>query len=236
MKAIILAAGRGSRMKGLTKDKPKCLVKLHGKSLLEWQLLALRECEIKEIAIVTGYRHNMFASFNLKEFHNYNWETTQMVASLACAKEWLEKDKCIVSYGDIFYDKTAIQSLIKSNADLAITYDPYWLKLWEDRFGDPLLDAETFRIDENGTLLEIGNKPNFTSEVQGQYMGLLRFTPKGWYEFQNFRNSISLKEADKLDMTKTLKLFLKKSLIPIHTLSYKGKWGEVDTESDLKYY
>jgi len=236
LKAIILAAGRGSRMKGLTKDKPKCLVKLHGKSLLEWQLLALRECEIKEIAIVTGYRHNMFASFNLKEFHNYNWETTQMVASLACAKEWLEKDKCIVSYGDIFYDKTAIQSLIKSNADLAITYDPYWLKLWEDRFGDPLLDAETFRIDENGTLLEIGNKPNFTSEVQGQYMGLLRFTPKGWYEFQNFRNSISLKEADKLDMTKTLKLFLKKSLIPIHTLSYKGKWGEVDTESDLKYY
>ena len=236
MKAIILAAGRGSRMKNLTDDKPKCLVKLHQKPLLERQLESLRKSGINEIAIVTGYKHEMLSSYNLVEFHNPYWDSTQMVASLACANEWLEKDPCIVSYGDIFYDKIAAESLIQSNANIAITYDPNWLKLWEGRFGDPLIDAETFRINKNGILLEIGNKPKLISQVQGQYMGLLRFTPNGWSEFQNIRNSIPLKEINSLDMTKTLQMFLQKSLMPIHTIPYNGKWGEVDSETDLQYY
>jgi len=236
LKAIILAAGRGSRMKNLTDDKPKCLVKLHQKPLLERQLESLRKSGINEIAIVTGYKHEMLSSYNLVEFHNPYWDSTQMVASLACANEWLEKDPCIVSYGDIFYDKIAAESLIQSNANIAITYDPNWLKLWEGRFGDPLIDAETFRINKNGILLEIGNKPKLISQVQGQYMGLLRFTPNGWSEFQNIRNSIPLKEINSLDMTKTLQMFLQKSLMPIHTIPYNGKWGEVDSETDLQYY
>ena len=53
MKDIILAAGRGSRMKNLTADRPKCLVELRGKALLDWQLEALRAAGVTEIAIVT---------------------------------------------------------------------------------------------------------------------------------------------------------------------------------------
>ena len=59
MKAIILAAGRGSRMKNLTDEKPKCLAKLRGKPLLEWQLTSLREAGIEDIAIVTGYKREL---------------------------------------------------------------------------------------------------------------------------------------------------------------------------------
>ena len=59
MKAIILAAGRGSRMKNLTSDKPKCLVKLHGKPLLEWQLESMYKSGISEIAVVTGYKNEL---------------------------------------------------------------------------------------------------------------------------------------------------------------------------------
>ena len=236
MKAIILAAGRGSRMKNLTSDKPKCLVKLHGKPLLEWQLESMYKSGISEIAVVTGYKNNMLFSYNLVEFHNSYWASTQMVASLACASDWLENDQCIVSYGDIFYDKSAIQSLIHSNANIAVTYDPNWLQLWEGRFGDPLLDAETFRINTDDTLLEIGNKPKLTSQVQGQYMGLLRFTPDGWKEFQLTRNLVPLKKMNSMDMTETLQMFLQKSSMKIYTIPYKGTWGEVDTESDLQYY
>ena len=71
MKAIILAAGRGSRMKNLTDDKPKYLVKLHQKPLLERQLESLRKSGINEIAIVTGYKHEMLSSYNLAEFKIY---------------------------------------------------------------------------------------------------------------------------------------------------------------------
>ena len=57
MKAIILAAGRGSRMGGLTDTQPKGLVSLRGKPLLEWRLASLRAAGIHEIALITGYRH-----------------------------------------------------------------------------------------------------------------------------------------------------------------------------------
>ena len=87
MKAIILAAGRGSRMKDLTDERPKCLVELRGKPLLEWQLEALREAGINEIAIVTGYKRELLVNRGLTEFHNPRWAETQMVSSLACAEE-----------------------------------------------------------------------------------------------------------------------------------------------------
>mgnify|MGYP003993207777 FL=1 len=73
MKAIILAAGRGSRMGGLTEELPKCLVQLHGKTLLEWQIAALRRGGVEEIAIVTGYRRKQLAKYGLVEFYNERW-------------------------------------------------------------------------------------------------------------------------------------------------------------------
>ena len=102
MKAIILAAGRGSRMKHLTDTQPKCLVELNGKSLLDWQLKALRDAGITEIAIVTGYRRQLLVNRGLIEFYNPRWAETNMVSSLACADEWLTTEPCIVSYSDIF--------------------------------------------------------------------------------------------------------------------------------------
>ena len=102
MKAIILAAGRGSRMKSLTDEKPKCLIELNGKPLLEWQLEALRGAGIEDIAIVTGYKKELLHRYGLKEFHNSLWAETQMVSSLMCANEWLQQSECVVSYSDIF--------------------------------------------------------------------------------------------------------------------------------------
>ena len=54
MRAIILAAGRGSRMKKLTEMHPKCLIKFKGKSLLDWQIEAIKKVGIENIALVTG--------------------------------------------------------------------------------------------------------------------------------------------------------------------------------------
>ena len=73
MKAIILAAGRGSRMRKLTDENPKCLVLLRGKSLLDWQLEALRGAGIKQISIVTGYKRELLLDKGLKEFNNNRW-------------------------------------------------------------------------------------------------------------------------------------------------------------------
>lgn len=233
MKAIILAAGRGSRMKNLTDELPKCLVELRGKPLLDWQLKALREAGINEIAIVTGYRCELLTSRGLVEFHNSRWAETNMVSSLVCATEWLEAEPCVVSYSDIFYDASAIRSLMCCDAKLAVTYDPDWHVLWKKRFGDPLLDAETFRLKTDDTLAEIGNKPTTIEEVQGQYMGLLRITPEGWGEFVRIRTLLSKTECDKMHMTGTLQKIIEAGRVPIAALPYEGEWGEVDNAEDL---
>ena len=236
MKAIILAAGRGSRMEKLTDERPKCLVELGEKSLLQWQLQALSDAGVSDIAIVTGYKRELLSGFGLKEFYNPRWETTNMVTSLACAGEWLESETCVVSYSDIFYKSSAVSSLILSKAYIAVTYDTNWHVLWEKRFGDPLLDAETFRLNPDGSLAEIGNKPKSVTEVEGQYMGLLRFTPEGWSEILRIRSKLTAELCDKMHMTGTLQKVIEAGNIPVAGIPYSEKWGEFDSESDIRAY
>ncbi|MEZ1321734.1 phosphocholine cytidylyltransferase family protein [Pseudomonas fluorescens] len=236
MKAIILAAGRGSRMKSLTDERPKCLVELRGKPLLEWQLESLRAAGISDIAVVTGYKRELLAGRGLSEFHNPRWAETNMVSSLACAESWLQGEPCIVSYSDIFYSPVAVQSLINCEATLAVTYDPNWLQLWTERFGDPLLDAETFRLSATHTLAEIGNKPQSVDDVQGQYMGLLRFTPEGWAEVVRLRAELSPQQRDSMHMTNTLQRVIDAGRVQIEAVAYTGEWGEVDSSEDLSVY
>ena len=70
MNAIILAAGEGKRLRPLTNDKPKCLVELFGKTLLEWQLSVFKKCGINDICVVTGYNSQMFRYTNLDYIKN----------------------------------------------------------------------------------------------------------------------------------------------------------------------
>lgn len=236
MRAIILAAGRGSRMKELTDENPKCLMKIRGKTLLDLQLDAFKNAGISEIAIVTGYKRQLLADRGLKEFHNDRWAETNMVSSLACANAWLMEGPCIVSYSDIFYCFKAVAMLIENPMPLGITYDPNWLALWTRRFGNPLLDAETFRLNHNNTVSEIGNKPKSIEEIEGQYMGLLRFEPEGWMEVRRICTALTSVEFDRIHMTWVLQKIIESGKVSINALPYNGEWGEVDTATDLEAY
>lgn len=236
MRAIILAAGRGSRMGKITASAPKCLVGLKGKTLLERQLDTLRRAGISEIALVTGYKKKLLEPFVKKTFHNALWHTTQMVTSLEVAKDWLEAEECIVSYSDIFYSTSAPLALMKSEYPLAITFDPNWRKLWELRFEDPLSDAETFKIDSDNCVLEIGAKPKDISEIQGQYMGLLKFSPRAWFELSNIRSQMTSEERSRMHMTDAIQRIIECKRIKVQGIPYSDEWGEIDTVSDLKLY
>jgi len=233
LKAIILAAGRGSRMQDWTDDRPKCMIELRGKPLLEWQLDALTHAGISEIAVVTGYKREALAYKGLVEFHNPRWANTNMVSSLACAAEWLEKDTCVVSYSDIVYSANAVTSLMNCSCDIAVTYDINWQALWEKRFGDPLIDAETFRMHPDGTLAEIGNKPRSAEEVEGQYMGLLRYSPAGWAEVERIRKELTGSARDSIHMTGMLQRVIDAGRVAVHAIPYREEWGEFDSKRDM---
>ena len=121
MNVIILAAGEGNRLKPLTNDTPKCLVKLFGKSLLDWQLDLFQNLHINDITIVKGYLQEKINFTNVNYFENKNYETTNMIETLFCAREKIS-DTTIISYGDIIYEKSVIEKLINNDDDILLSW------------------------------------------------------------------------------------------------------------------
>jgi L-glutamine-phosphate cytidylyltransferase len=232
VKGVILAAGRGSRLGQLTADRPKCLVPLAGRPLLAWQRAALATAGVDELAVVVGYRAESLVGGELPTFPAPRWAHTEMVGSLLAASSWLDTEPCVVSYGDIVYTATTVRRLAAAPGNLAITYDPGWARLWGKRFADPCADAETFRLAEDGALAEIGARPRTVAEVEGQYMGLLRFTPVAWQATRAFLAGLAPGQVDRLDMTSLLRALIGTGE-RIETVPCREGWGEVDSVSDL---
>ena len=232
-KGIILAAGRGSRMKSLTDEHPKCMVRLDGKMLLEWQEAALRNADVEDLVVIGGYNIDKFPS-SFKTLCNERWYETNMVSTLMVADDILLHNTTIVSYSDIVYSSAHVQKLIASKGDICITYDSLWYELWSKRFENPLLDAETFVAKDN-MLHSIGSKTTSIEDIQGQYMGLLKFTPKGWKQTKEVLDTMEPEATDKLDMTSLLSMLLQHN-IPIDAVEVQGKWCEVDSDEDLNLY
>lgn len=236
MRAIILAAGRGERMGSLTQDRPKCLIELAGKPLLDWQCAAIAEAGIANIAVVCGYMGHVIREHRAVEtFENPRWTQTNMLASLACAAAWLRAEPCVVSYADIVYPADTVRRLVDTPGDLVITYDLDWLDLWSLRFDEPLEDAETFRVDGRGMLTEIGGRARTVDEIAGQYMGLLKFTPAGWAKVEAHLSGVSAADYDRLDMTALLRRLIQAG-VTINTVAVRGRWYEVDSVRDLTLY
>jgi len=232
-RAIILAAGRGSRMGSETDTKPKCLTILKGKSLLEWQTEALSKASLKNITLIGGYKHEMLENRGFDVIKNERWDKTNMVSSLLCAPP--SDEDSIISYSDIVYSHEYIERLKQSKHDITITADKDWFDLWSLRFANPLEDAETFKSRENNTLISIGNKTNDLSDIEAQYMGLLKITSKGWSDIVRIFNGMSELEQDKLDMTTLLNTLIQNDT-NIYVVFVNGKWCEVDNYSDVLIY
>ena len=235
MRGIILAAGRGSRMGRLTDDGPKCLVKLAGHALFDWQISSIRAAGVEQLGAVTGWQGHRLANHGVDLIENPRWAGTNMVASLGCASVWLEAEPCIVSYSDIFYHPEAVRSLIACPGDIAIAYDPNWLDLWKRRFADVLSDAESFRLDADGRVIEIGGRVATIEQIGGQYMGLLKITPRGWTTIRQSLAALDGGTRDRLDMTSLLSRLIKAGE-GIYAAAIRSSWGEVDSATDLALY
>jgi L-glutamine-phosphate cytidylyltransferase len=223
-------------MEELGEQRPKCLVSLAGKSLLERQVAALRGGGASDIGIVRGYRADMIEIPGATYFVNERWAETNMVMSLATADPWLRSGPVIISYADIFYQRAVVRDLASAPGDLVVAYDRRWRDLWSRRFTDPLSDAETFRLDEAGNLLEIGGKTKHISEIEGQYMGLVKSTPAAWRVIEALLGDLIPGTRDRLDMTGLLRRLLVQKTPQIATVGTDGQWGEIDSPHDVALY
>ena len=240
---LILAAGEGTRLRPLTNNYPKGLVSLLGESLVSHQIKILKALNIKNIAIVTGYKAEKFNFLNCETFHNEFYENTNMVESLFVARSFLKQAKgdIIISYGDIVYEKKNLETLLRANGDIVVMVDDGWLDLWTVRNENPLNDAETLKYGDKGQIIELGKKPKSLSEIKGQYTGLIKISHHKIIEFLTFYDQLNRsilyegRAFKKMFMTTLLQLLIDAGWTIMPARVNHG-WLEVDTVEDLKLY
>jgi choline kinase len=129
-KAIILDAGEGKRLRPLTENLPKCLIKIGNKTILEHQIFSLMDCGIRELVLVIGYGSSMIlkkleeSSFDLetKYVRNPIYYKTNTVYSLWLARNEMDTDFLYLN-GDVFFHKGVLKRLIDAKHDTCLAID-----------------------------------------------------------------------------------------------------------------
>ena len=231
MRAVILAAGRGSRLGSITECIPKGMVEVSGKPLIAWQRNTLLAAGVEAVTVVTGYRGEVIADYGFETIVNEDWSRGNMLSSLECALKTFS-GPLIVSYADILYEPATVSDLISSDVPLGVAYDHNWLSLWQRRFEDPLSDAETFRLGVDQKIIEIGGKTANLADIEGQFMGLMILGLEGrkWIE-----DLLETNPDARLDMdTTTLLSTLISEGKPVRGIPATGCWCEIDDQTDLE--
>ncbi len=243
-RAIILAAGQGTRLRPLTDKNPKSMVSLIGKPLLERQLATLNGCDVKDVAVVTGYCADKIKNIGVRTFLNPLYEKTNMVYSLFAAESFMSDTKgedLLICYGDIVYQRDNLQTILDSSGDIAVMVDKNWHQYWSLRMDNPLDDAETLILDENKYITELGKKTDNYKNIQGQYTGLIKISSDKIKDLISFYHGLDRgelydgKDFENMYMTSFLQLLINGGW-KIKAAIVENGWLEVDTVEDLELY
>ena len=133
---------------------------------------------------------------------------------------------------DIVYNEEILNKLIDSKHDVVIPYDKNWYELWNRRFKDPLEDAESFIVDKKNWLISLGKKKPDYNEIQGQYMGIIKISKKGFKIVLENLHKMNVDQRRQIDITTFLNNLLENQ--KIFTIPIFGNWMEFDTPSDFE--
>ena len=243
MRAIILGAGSGSRMGQHTKDIPKVLLDINGKSILERQISLLREHGVNEIFVVTGYKQEKHVLKDIEYIFNPRYSETEQLASMMVARTKISDDVLII-FGDILFDSQILQQILSSNDDIAIAIDLDWEKSYNERPDNPKSLADKVLIYQK-KIQQISAKITSLSmknQQIGEFLGVIKLSANGsriiikkYEELERshigkFHDAASLEKAKLVDILQELI----DSKVEIYPISITGKWCEIDTSKDLE--
>lgn len=242
-KAIILAAGKGSRLKPMTDSLPKCLaIRFHGKTLLQTQMETLRRCGISDIVVVRGYQGNKIKYPNVRYVWNEEYAVNNILGSLMHAAAELEGD-VIVSYSDIWYEESVLKKLLRSDKDIAVGVDIDWKDYYEGRKEHPIEEAENVIVDSDNRVLKIGKIGTSGVDVHGEFIGMMKLTGRGCALIkEHYRRAKALYDGRPFQRAKEFRnAYLTDLLqdmadlgVPIHCEIIGSKWKEIDTVEDFQ--
>ena len=241
MKVIIIAAGNATRLGKFAEKKPKCLLEINGKSILQRQIELFKKYGIDDIIVITG-PHKKFGIDTVTYVEDIHYHDHDVLGSLMVAEDFLN-GKVLTCYSDILFDEEILKQILNFNGEIGIPIDLDWEKKYIGRIQHPKSEADNVILKDAAILKIRKNISNCNSnEVIGEFLGPIIFSENGTKIFVekynklkknhqgNFHNAISLSKAYLTDMIQELI----NNNIKIEPILIHGKWMEIDTPEDLR--
>lgn len=230
MKAIILSAGQGRRLLPLTAEMPKCLLPIHGKTLIEWQIEALRECRVDRITVVTGYHAEKvdevllraYGKSRIKPLYNPSYAVADNMVSCWAARHEMKEDFIILN-GDTLFEAPVLKRLLASpDHPVTVVVDH-----------KEMYDADDMKVEMEGARLVRIGKDIPEERAHGESIGMILFRGEGPSMFcktlEGILNDPMSGKKWYLSVIDEMAKFM-----PVWTCSVNGlNWCEVDYLADL---
>ena len=241
-KALIIAAGLGSRLKKHTEDLPKCMLDFGGKTLLQRQLDAYKKNSIKNISVIRGYKKEKINYKGLKYYENTDFRNNNILNSIFYAEDFISGN-IVISYSDILFDSVVVKRALQSNHDISVVVDIDWRGYYVGRKDHPLSEAENVIFNSNNEVEKIGKINTGNEEVHGEFIGMIKLSNRGCEIFKEHFNRLK-----KLYWNKPFQraaIFQKAYLtdfiqelvdigVKVHCVIIESGWKEIDTVEDYK--
>jgi len=241
MKAILIAAGMGTRLRPLTDDVPKCLAVTDGrKTLFDTQIDSFHKCGLRDVVVIRGYQGARFTRSDVRYVWNHDFEKNNILGSLLKASDEFD-DELLVSYSDIWFEEKIPKQLIQSDGDIVIAIDPEWQKTYVDRSDHPLSEAEVVELDSEGCVKTIGKVAGNLESFHAEFIGMLKLSRAGAELFKSayadaqqefsgrpFQRAAVFEKAYITDMIQ----YLVQKGVEIRCHAITGQWREIDTVQD----
>jgi L-glutamine-phosphate cytidylyltransferase len=232
MKAIILAAGQGTRIRSVHGEHPKCLIEVDNSTILDHQLEALSMAGIDDVAIVVGYEKEQIvahagsrtpnAAPKIHFIENPAFAITNNIYSLWLGLDWLQGDSFIVLNADVIFDPEILQSAVRPYAPISMIVDP----LWRD---------ETMKVIIEGDRVIRMSKRISREEFSGTYVGITVFSKVIADRF--FRTMGDLISAGRVNefFNIAVQQLANEGVQIGFTCTDGGAWAEIDDPLDLSF-
>jgi len=228
MKALILAAGIGKRLKA---NVPKILLKIGNKSLLERHVENLLNLGIKNIGIVIGYKSNQLRNFikkidkkkNIKIFKNSSYKLGSIVSLVSASNFFYIKGNLILMDGDVLYDKKILKKLFNSKKKNCLIIDKKFEK-----------GQEPVKVCiKNNKIIDFGKIVNQDFDYQGESVGFFKFSNKSSLKFLQQSRKI-MKSNKNLMYEEAIQKIIKEKKIRMDFENITNlPWVEIDFKKDL---
>ena len=241
-KALIVAAGLGSRLGDYTQNIPKCMLDFGNKTLLQRQLTSYKKNGIDDVSLIRGYKKNKIDYKGIKYFDNNEYKNNNILNSIFYGEEAINGN-IIISYSDILFEPFVVKRAMESDHDISVIVDVEWRDYYINRKDHPITEAENVIFNSNNEVVKIGKIAADKEDVHSEFIGMIKLNHRGCEILkQNFHR------VKKLFWNKPFqraKIFQKAYLtdmiqelvdigVKVHCVIIEHGWKEIDTIEDYK--